>query len=169
MELTNETLDNAIDVYETTLAVCDNGLLADEDYNPMLDRCTLSFLKELKEYRKMEEQDLLLKLPISIESAVDKLFSHNEIISLWRKVKENGVSFHKRIWYGMAWDIPKELKSCKFVKIFGTIPESIAHADIVNIEVLLSAEAEQSDWNDNYNVPIKRAIDIVKEEGGLND
>lgn len=101
-------------------------------------------LNKLGEYEDLEEQGLLLKLPISIESAVDKLFSHNEIISLWREEKENGVSCHKRIWYGMAWDIPKELKSCKFVKIFGTIPESIAHADIVNIEVVLSAEAEKA-------------------------
>ena len=34
------------------------------------------------------------------------------------------------------------LQSCKFVKIFGTIPESIVHADIINIEVELSEEAE---------------------------
>ena len=78
--LTNETLDNAIDVYETTLAVCDNGLLADEDYNPMLDRCTLSFLKELKEYRKMEEQGLILKLPCKVG---DTLYDIQEFI--WPK------------------------------------------------------------------------------------
>ena len=100
--------------------------------------------ERLKRYEDLEEKALLLKLPISIENAVDKLFSHNEIISLWREAKENGVSCHKRIWYGMAWNIPKELKSCKFVKIFGTIPESIAHADIINIEVVLSAEAEKA-------------------------
>ena len=99
---------------------------------------------KLAEYEDLEEQGLLLKLPMSIESTVDKLFSHNEIISLWRKVKENGVSCHKRIWYGMAWDIPEKLKNCKFVKIFGTIPESIAHADIINIEVVLSEEAEKA-------------------------
>lgn len=28
-------------------------------------------------------------------------------------------------------------------------------------------EEEKSDWNDDYNVPIKKAIEIVKEEGGL--
>ena len=98
----------------------------------------------LKEYKDLEEKALLLKLPISIENAVDKLFSHNEIISLWREERENGISVHKRIWYGMAWDIPEELKNCKFVKIFGTIPESIVHADIINIEVVLSEEAEKA-------------------------
>jgi hypothetical protein len=35
----------------------------------------------------------------------------------------------------MAWDIPKEYKTCEFVKIFGTIPESITEADTINIEV----------------------------------
>ena len=30
-------------------------------------------------------------------------------------------------------------------------------------------EEEKSDWNDDYNVPIKKAIEIVKEEGGMND
>lgn len=100
--------------------------------------------KELQEYRQLDEQGLLLKLKqVSVNDVVDKLFSHNEIISLWRKVKDE-VSYRKRIWYGMAWDIPEELKNCKFVKIFGTIPESIAHADIINIEVALSEEAEKA-------------------------
>lgn len=101
--------------------------------------------KELQEYRQLEKQGLLLKLKqVSVNDVVDKLFSHNEIISLWREAKENGVSCHKRIWYGMAWDIPEELKNCKFVKIFGTIPQSIVHADIINIEIALSAEAEKA-------------------------
>ena len=29
-------------------------------------------------------------------------------------------------------------------------------------------EEAKSDWNDDYNVPIKKAIEIVKEEGGMN-
>ena len=100
-------------------------------------------LIKLRNYEDLEEQGLLLKLKqVSVNDVVDKLFSHNEIISLWRKVKDE-VSYRKRIWYGMAWDIPEELKNCKFVKIFGTIPESIAHADIINIEVVLSEEAEK--------------------------
>ena len=44
-----ESLNNAIGVYKTTLAVCSE--LADEDYSPALDKATLSFLEELKEYR----------------------------------------------------------------------------------------------------------------------
>lgn len=98
---------------------------------------------KLKEYEDAEEQGLLLRFPITVNDAVDKLFSHNELISLWTEEKEE-ISYHKRIWYGMAWDIPNELKKCKFVKIFGTIPQSIVHADLINIEVVLSEEAEQA-------------------------
>ena len=101
-------------------------------------------MEKLARYEDLEEQGLLLKLKqVSVNDVVDKLFSHNEIISLWRKVKDE-VSYRKRIWYGMAWDIPEVLRYCKFVKIFGTIPESIAHADIINIEVVLSEEAEKA-------------------------
>lgn len=96
---------------------------------------------KLKEYQQLEEQGKLLRLPVAVSDVVDKLFSHNETISLWREVKEE-TTYHKRIWYGMAWDIPDGLKECTFVKIFGTIPESIVHADIINIEVVLSKEAE---------------------------
>lgn len=115
------------------------GVAVIKDKNKLKDA-----MQKLANYEDLEEQGLLLKLPMSIESTVDKLFSHNEIISLWRKVKENGVSCSKRIWYGMAWDIPEELKKCTFVKIFGTIPESIVHADIINIEVVSSEEAEKA-------------------------
>ena len=96
---------------------------------------------KLGEYEDLEEQGLLLRLPITVNEAVDKLFSHNEIISLWREIKEE-TSYHELVWNGMAWDIPDELKNCKFVKIFGIIPESIIQADIINIEIALSEEAE---------------------------
>ena len=107
------------------------------------DFASQNILHALADYEDAEEQGLLFRSPIAVNDMVDKLFSHNELISLWRVVKEE-TSYRKRIWYGMAWDIPKELKNCKFVKIFGTIPESIAHADIINIEVELSEEAEQA-------------------------
>lgn len=65
---------------------------------------------------------------------VDKIFSHNEIVALWKEEKDE-ISYHKLLWRGMAWDIPSEYKNCKFVKIFGTIPESIVEADTINVEV----------------------------------
>lgn len=118
-----------------------------ENSNMDLEPCEMNphhnrlAIQKLAAYEDAEEQGLLLRLPCKVEDVVDKLFSHNEIISLWQEVKEE-TTYHKRIWYGMAWDIPEELKNCKFVKIFGTIPESIVHADIINIEVVLSEETE---------------------------
>lgn len=66
--LPNETLDNAISTYKTVVEVA--GDIIDEDYSPVLDKVTLAFLKELKQYRDLEEQGLLLRLPISIGSKV---------------------------------------------------------------------------------------------------
>lgn len=106
-------------------------------------RQVAKWLKELKEYRDLEEQGRLIKLPISVENVIDKLFSHNEIVALWCKV-EKDVTYHKLVWRGMAWDIPKKFKSCGFVKFFGTIPQNISQADTINIEVLLTEEAEKA-------------------------
>ena len=100
-------------------------------------------ISKLAEYEDLEEQGRLIKLPISVENVIDKLFSHNEIVALWCKV-EKDVTYHKLVWRGMAWDIPKKFKSCGFVKFFGTIPQNISQADTINIEVLLTEESEKA-------------------------
>ena len=102
-----------------------------------------SVCEKLANYEDLEEQGRLIKLPISVENVIDKLFSHNEIVALWCKV-EKDVTYHKLVWRGMAWDIPKKFKSCGFVKFFGTIPQNISQADTINIEVLLTEEAEKA-------------------------
>jgi hypothetical protein len=56
----NETLENAIDVYETFIKVIEDS--GDTDYCNALDKVTVAFLKELKAYRDAEEQGLLLRL-----------------------------------------------------------------------------------------------------------
>lgn len=63
--LSNETLDNAIKVYRTCI---ENAVEYDDDceYNPILDKATVNFLEELKEYRDLEEQGLILKLPCKV-------------------------------------------------------------------------------------------------------
>jgi hypothetical protein len=66
--LTNDTLKNAISVYETTIKACEED--EDEDYCPILDKATVSFLKELQEYRNLEEQGLLLRLPCKVGTKV---------------------------------------------------------------------------------------------------
>lgn len=53
----NFVLDNAINAYEHTA-------------DSALDRCTLDFLKELREYRDAEEQGLILRLPVAIGSTI---------------------------------------------------------------------------------------------------
>ena len=45
--LTNETLDNTIKIYKSTIEAT-NG---NREYSPILDRATVAFLEELKEYR----------------------------------------------------------------------------------------------------------------------
>lgn len=115
-----------------------------QETNEDLAQCTLLTNEDVLKYRQWkdaEEQGLLLIEPCDVEDIIDKLFSHNERVSLWVSVKEE-ITYHQLIWSGMAWDIPEVFKSCYFVKIFGTIPEKITQADIINIEVVLTKEAE---------------------------
>lgn len=78
---------------------------------------------------------------ISVNDVVGKLFSHNEIVALWRLKKVDNV--HYLLWRGMAWDIPREYQSMPFVKVFGTIPESIMQADTINIEIDVSEPTKE--------------------------
>ena len=43
----------------------------------------------LKKYEDLEEQGLLLRLPFGVGDAVDKIFSHNEIVALWTAEQTN--------------------------------------------------------------------------------
>ena len=114
-------------------------------------RQVAEYLEELKQYRDLEEQGLLLRLPISVSELVDKLFSHNETIALWEKRKDE-ISYHYLLWKGMAWDIPKEYAKCKFVKMFGAISEKIENADVINIEITQSeAEEKLRELEGKYN------------------
>lgn len=71
---------------------------------------------------------------MKLRKAVDLIFSHNEIIALW-EIDKSDKNYSNRIWKGMAWDIPDKYLDCKNWRIFGTIPESIADADILNIRL----------------------------------
>ena len=65
--------------------------------------------------------------------AVDNIFSHNEVISIWKKINEYSSTL---MWHGMAWQIPEEYKGVEKWRIFGLIPESILVADSINIRIL---------------------------------
>lgn len=59
--LPNEVLDNALGFYKTMMEMCKDT--DKKDCPSILDRATVSFLEELKEYRRLEKEGLILKLP----------------------------------------------------------------------------------------------------------
>lgn len=73
---------------------------------------------------------------LTINDAVDFIFSHNERVSIWAPSTENGQPVRRLVWTGMAHSIPAEYLDCIHWKIFGLVPESIVDADIINIELL---------------------------------
>lgn len=75
----------------------------------------------------------VLQIPCTVQSLVDVLFSHNELIALW--VEEPDGLHSKRIWKGEAWKLSEPHSQYDFVRIFGLIPDSITTADYINILV----------------------------------
>lgn len=69
---------------------------------------------------------------MKIEDAVDVIFSHNEVVAIWRK---DGDRRDICEWTGMAWRLPYWYRSVENWKIFGVIPDSICDADRINIRV----------------------------------
>ena len=67
---------------------------------------------------------------MKIKKALNKLFSHNEIIALWC---ETNKGFKVLLWRGEAWKLSEEYKNLRISRIFGTIPETITQADTINI------------------------------------
>lgn len=102
-------------------------------------------------------------IPCEVGNLIDKIFSHNEVVALWCEEKTDDVRYDKQIWRGMAWDVPKVYKECKFIKIFGTVPESIVEADTINIRIELSEEAKLSLQRKEAREPITPAYAYKKE------
>lgn len=77
----------------------------------------------------------------------------------------------------LAGQYSVDYKSKQHGRVVATIPIwGDFYLDISTIDIrkpmdriVERLEEEKSDWNDDYNVPIKKAIEIVKEEGGLNE
>ena len=74
-KLPNETLENAIGVYKTTIDVCQN--VDDEDYNPNFDKVTVAFLEELQQYRAIGTVDELKDLKEKNERIIEILRTHS--------------------------------------------------------------------------------------------
>ena len=106
-------------------------------------------------------------IPCEVGNLIDKIFSHNEIVALWYEEPTEDVRYDKQIWRGMAWDIPKVYRECKFIKIFGTVPESIVEADTINIRIELNEEAKDVLQRKATRQQITPAYEY-KEEGAEN-
>ena len=106
------------------------------------------FLDCLNEYDAekcvyFKDRNRFVELPCKVKDLIDTIISHNEIVAIWERRKSKEGRYSVLLWRGMAWDIPEEYLDRTFLKIFGTVPESIAEADTVNISVtpvLKSAE-----------------------------
>lgn len=81
--LSNKTLENAINVYETTIKACEGYEYDDDAYNPILDKVIVEFLKELQEYRKLEEHGRLIKLPYKAGERVWILYKDKQIEEIY--------------------------------------------------------------------------------------
>lgn len=69
---------------------------------------------------------------MKLGEAIDKIFSHNEVVAIWRKDDDR---YDVCEWRGMGWQLPYHYKDVENWKIFGTIPDSINDADVINIRV----------------------------------
>jgi hypothetical protein len=104
----NFVLDNDINAYEHTA-------------DSALDRCTLDFLKELRDYRDAEEQGLLLRLPCNIGDTVYYINPRNNKI-------ESTVILRYWILGFKNFVIDRNEKKCSFSQFGKTVFLSEAEA-----------------------------------------
>lgn len=90
----NFVLDNAINAYEHTA-------------DSALDRCTLDFLKELRDYRDAEEQGLLLRFPCKVGSTLYQPISNRineyKVIGLFFDITRNEWMYEVAYQIGLEW------------------------------------------------------------------
>ena len=108
---------------------CDNFVCANKVW-----REEVAFYEHVGELLQANAEGRLLVLPCKVGDAIDKLFSHNEIIALWYKTQKDRDHSYL-LWKGEAWSIPKKYKKQRILKFFGTIPEKITESDTLNLLV----------------------------------
>ena len=91
-------------------------------------------LPRAAELVKAEKEGRCVVLPCRVEDAVDRLFSHNEIIALWYEKPDDRDHSHL-LWRGMAWAVPKEYQGQRILKFEGILPECFSEADTINLLV----------------------------------
>lgn len=92
-------------------------------------------IERLRELADAERDGRCVVLPCKVGDTVDRLFSHNEIIAIWEEHKNEEASPKYLLWKGMAHALPAEYSERVFLRVFGTIPESMWSADVINILV----------------------------------
>ena len=73
---------------------------------------TSKWLRELSEYKSLETQNRMLKIPCRLRDVIGVIFSIEENITL----TENNMY----IWRGIAHNIPEEYLNKKFIKVHGS-------------------------------------------------
>lgn len=106
--------------------------------NPMITEMANDLLKA-----KLGEIniDTDIKWPMKIKFAIDLIFSHNEIVSIWYNPEDDDLKSH-RIYHGEAWAIPDEYLELKIQRIFGAISDSIYTSDAINILVRINKDTK---------------------------
>lgn len=110
---------------------------------------------EVRDCPHFKDRNRFVELPYVVKDLIDKVVGHNEIVAIWERRKNKEDWYHTLLWKGMAWDIPEEYLDRTFLKIFGTVPESITDADTVNIAVtpiLISEEEAEQALNGSDNL-----------------
>ena len=72
--------------------------------------------------------------PIELSDAIGCIFSHNEILPLFRQDPSTS-NMSVEIWRGMAHELPQEYLTCKDWRIFGSLCETLDDSDVINIEL----------------------------------
>lgn len=75
-----------------------------------------------------------LSWPMKLGDAIDVMFSHNSVISLWfqHPNDQNGcyICFYEN---QMGWSIPDHYKDMLITQVLGLIPENNFNADTINL------------------------------------
>lgn len=75
-----------------------------------------------------------LSWPMQMGDAIDVMFSHNDVISLWFQHPNDEKGCYRCFYENkMAWSIPDFYKDMRVIKILGLLPEKAFNADTINL------------------------------------
>lgn len=104
------------------------------EQNMLNDYLGLGSVDRLRELAEADKDGRCVVLPIRVIDAIDKLFSHNEIIALWYDKKEDRDHSYL-LWRGEAWRLPHEFGNLALLKFKGIVSGTLGESDTINIQV----------------------------------